>query len=114
MSRLPICGSSAKRCRYKLAAWRFLGLAGFAGTALQAGQCEQGFEIVGCRVQRTPDMDQRRIGFTTCPQQRRHQAIGGRVRGLVSQNLVTKTVRLVGLTLLVTSDRPVEFLLRQG
>ncbi len=113
LSRLSIRGSSANRCRYKLAAQRFLGLAGFADTALQAGQCEQSFEIVGCLVQRAPDMDQRRTGVAAGTQYGRHQTIGGRVCGLLGQDLGAKTARLPGLTLLVTSDRPVEFLLRQ-
>lgn len=95
----------ASQCRF--------GLVGFAGATLQAGQCEQGFEILGCLLQRAPDMDQRRIGVTARAQQGRHQAIGGRVCGLLGQNLGTKTACLAGLALLVTSDRPVEFLLRQ-
>ena len=84
-----------------------------AGTALQAGQREQGFEIVGFLVQRAPDMVQRRIGVAAGTQYGRHQAIGGRVCGLLGQNLGAKTVRLAGLALLVTSDRLAEFLLRQ-
>lgn len=87
--------------------------AGFVGAALQAGQREQGFEIFGCLVQRVPGMDQRRIGVTARTRQGRHQAIGDRVFRLVFHDLGTKTVRLAGLTLLVTSDRPVEFLLWQ-
>jgi hypothetical protein len=58
-------------------------------------------------------MDQCRIVVSVCTEQGGHQPVGDRVSGVALENLGTMTLRLLELTLLIKSDRLVEFLIRQ-